>query len=198
MLLKANAAPPGGLGFRAPGRPVSRFPSSPKRGNGAPGEAPGRWRGVPGGQSTDARRAPRQSPVTRVCRFGARWSTDGGPGASPALHRGTRCRRPRPAPSSDAAIDDAGVEQGCRQDKSAGASGDKYFSRALPIGNGVSGQSPLPQACASTPGSSPDLTRPFMRPMNDASLRDFREACPQGCVGIGERSDAILDGHASA
>jgi hypothetical protein len=45
-----------------------------------------------------------------------------------ALHRGTHCRRPHLAPSSNVAIDDALDEQGCRQDKCGSESGDKFFA----------------------------------------------------------------------
>ena len=113
---------PGGRGC-----PYPCFPLPSHEGNGAPGEAPERLRGVPNGRLTDARRAPRQRPVTRVCRFGARWSTDGGPRASPALHRVRVVGAPIPLRHPDAAIDGALDQRGTQKISADSRAGISFF-----------------------------------------------------------------------
>ena len=154
--------------------PCFRFPS--KRKWSAGGGAGNACEAFPCGRLTDARRAPRQVPVTRGCRFGARWSTDGGPCASPALHRGDqyedrRARLRLPTPRSTT----PSIEQGgriVRPDFRAGISSFCSAKGANPTRDARTGPRP---ALSRPHGEEPRAARrlePWGRPI----LRNARKS----------------------
>ena len=163
-------------GFFGPGGGPSPFSMSLQRGMERRGRRGDACEASPGGRLTDARRAPRRSPVTRVRRFGARWSTNGGPCASPALHRGTRCRRPHLAPLQAPRSTVSFDEPGAKKISPVLRAGISYF--AWP---NVRFRIVIFRRLTPSTASSPGLTRRSMRLLYEHSRKIFGTAPHHGC-----------------